>query len=531
MKTFVKAVKYHLILRSMIGGLLALLSVVIIWNATERYNIAMSPDSTNYLFMAENVANGRGFVGIYGHEMTFWPPLYPTLLAILHVLLEMDILHIGRILNLMIMFCFVLSFFEFIYQNFGFKLAVVGTGYIVFSLPIVMVSTFLWTELLFSFFVFTSLATLNAYFDNGGLRLLMLATVLVSLSLMTRYIGITSIGIMGFVILYRHKNNLRRGILTAITCCGLAVIPVLIWGVRNYHVDKTLFGPRYPSVDSFMTNIDRTSITLIDWFIPIQLSTFESNWPLFFLIVFSICIVLVLYIRNTDNDLADNSKYFLFILFALYTAIYLSFLIWSAMRYSFDPINARLLSPVYAPIVILVIFGVWYIRENSYQRLRPYILSIVYIWLVVQLSLLAYRTMTNLTRHYNQPNSGHYNSAIWRDSPTISALPVVVEQFKTQYHSDTVFIYTDSPAPLALHNLDSVISGEIEIRSLPRKLDPRLRNHTLEITAISEDFMIEPPALLILFGNARHFSGEEFMQILTMSPPEIFEDGEIYWIE
>jgi len=85
---------------SLVGGLLVLI-------ATGRNGIGISPDAVVYLYAAKLLVSGNGFVGYFGEPVTFWPPMFPTLLASVHAIGFDPVLtwpHVNAVLYVLICF-------------------------------------------------------------------------------------------------------------------------------------------------------------------------------------------------------------------------------------------------------------------------------------------------------------------------------------------------------------------------------------------------------------------------------------------
>ncbi|MDD5371285.1 MAG: hypothetical protein PHQ40_19565, partial [Anaerolineaceae bacterium] len=77
----------------------ALLIGFILYTGLAPVGLGVSTDGVNYLFTASNLTDGRGYISYDNTPLTWWPPLYPTLLAGLHRLTGADLLSIAFCFN------------------------------------------------------------------------------------------------------------------------------------------------------------------------------------------------------------------------------------------------------------------------------------------------------------------------------------------------------------------------------------------------------------------------------------------------
>src|SRR4030042_1150494 len=133
-----------------IFGLIALFSVL---RATARYGSGISSDALHYVSTAENLAKGKGFYSFDGKPYTHWPPLYPSLIALL-TLLGVKPLQAAAILNAIsfasVVFCSGLVFAKRIKSP---LLIILGAASVLISPTMLWVSAFAWTEPLFALLV------------------------------------------------------------------------------------------------------------------------------------------------------------------------------------------------------------------------------------------------------------------------------------------------------------------------------------------------------------------------------------------
>jgi hypothetical protein len=182
------------------------------------------------------------------------------------------------------------------------------------------------------------------------------------------------------------KKGILNGILNAAFYGAISAIPMGTWVIRNYIVSGTLLGVRLPSSFTLRQNIRRTLDSIYTWvqpenllsrhLTPLLLLCFKVFLILVPLLVFAaFLITLGVKLKKPANEAGgDNLSGFLgrnaesllpIAFFAVFTVIYMVYLIASATKVAFEPINSRYLIPVYLPILLLLLTAADYIIRNS----------------------------------------------------------------------------------------------------------------------------------------------------------------------
>jgi len=64
----------------------SLIGMTLVFIGTCKYGTGLCPDSVRYISTARNLLSGNGYVKYDGSLFMRWPPLFPTVLAILGLL-------------------------------------------------------------------------------------------------------------------------------------------------------------------------------------------------------------------------------------------------------------------------------------------------------------------------------------------------------------------------------------------------------------------------------------------------------------
>ena len=182
------------------------ISVKIIFNESGY----LSNDSTNYLFLAENIVNGHGYYthtedGIDGSRRLFssWPIGYPTLISIVSVVTGLSVFISSKVLNIVFIGSTLLLFKKISPVNaWVYALIFLFSSYL-------EIYSFTWSEtgfifglVLFSYYLYRFINdNTNIYFVSCILLLSVLFLFLI------RYIGALTIGVLGLTWIYLLFSN------------------------------------------------------------------------------------------------------------------------------------------------------------------------------------------------------------------------------------------------------------------------------------------------------------------------------------
>jgi len=450
--------------------ILSLLGVGIVLLATSKYGAGLSPDSVNYIGAARNLAAGKGLVTYSGHPMVIWPPLFPALLAGIKVLLGIDPLLSADVVNALLfgLIVWLSGVLCFRHLSSSSLIVLLGVTSVLLAIPLLATAKMAWSEPLFIACVLLSLIWAESYLESGDKGSLGLLSVAAASASLSRYIGVTVIITGAIVVTLFGKQNARTKLVHLCAFLLISVAPLAIWISRNYIVSGTPMGARSPSQFSFILNLNFTFYTLLSWYLPLQ--AIQHRWVLALL-----CIVIgfVTTIAARTNWKKVKARLSLLTPALIFAATYISILLTSATITAYDRIDDRLLSPLYVPLVLLLLV----LAESSGNLLRPrfslkvakpILLTGVATWLVY-LAVVASRNITSSV----VSGAGGYHTDIWKESETIEFLlhgqPVSGYSYYSDY-PDALYILTGlraqrSPVKTA-HNSTEILSEAKDLRGV-----------------------------------------------------------------
>jgi hypothetical protein len=163
---------------------------------------------------------------------------------------------------------------------------------------------------------------------------------------------------------------------------SISCIPIGLWLIRNYFASGTFIGPRTPSSLTLFQNINLYIKSLTALFIPNRI----AGHP--FILIFlggSIGILALFAIKHQWQKVKSRFNEIAPLL--IFVFFYSAFLILSGSVIAYDPIDYRLLSPLYIPLLIifLLIFKFLFDFLGIYFSKRAVNLTLIIflsIWLI-----------------------------------------------------------------------------------------------------------------------------------------------------
>ena len=386
-----------LILSGLAGAGLVIASVSL-------YGPGLTHDSTAYIFAAKSLLKGNGFE-YFGYPSPFiqWPPLYPVLLAAAG-LLGIGHLEASGAINAAAHGLIISIAGYWLYSRLKYKVyAIFGTILLVFSLPLIQVSKYLWTETLFILFFLLFYIFFEKFIKTQRYVYLAAAGIFTALACLDRYAGVTIVLTAAVFLLFRSigikkysrkslYRGLERGFLIKVRDIFIfgviSCLPFAVWVARNYTVSSTLLGVRLPSTYGLRLNIKRSILSVYTWITPDTmlsgiipskiipaLMTFAALIPVIITTVFILLFIYTLIEKKHFNrttgqstDLELKSKLtdrnYAGLFMAVFAFIYTAYLLASATKVLFEPINSRYLIPLYIPLLIVFIFALDYLTEK-----------------------------------------------------------------------------------------------------------------------------------------------------------------------
>ena len=379
-----------LVLAGMSGAGLVIASISL-------FGPGLTHDSTAYIFAAKSLLEGNG-LEYFGYPSPFiqWPPLYPLLLA------GAGILGIGHLeasgaINALAHGLIIAITGYWLYSRLKYKLcAIFTTILLVFSLPLIQVSKHLWTETLFILFFILFYIFFEKFIKAQRYAYLAISGIFAALACVDRYAGVTIV-LTGAIFLFFQKKSFFLKVRDILIFGVISCLPFAVWVARNYMVSSTLLGVRLPSTYGLKLNIERFILSVYSWVTPntvlsgimpskptLTLTAVTFLIPVIITIIF---ILLFLYnlIENASigkkKELSDNKglkagiidRNYAALFMTAFTSVYAVYLLASATKVLFEPINSRYLIPLYIPLLIIFIYALDFLAEKFVAALNTFL--------------------------------------------------------------------------------------------------------------------------------------------------------------
>ncbi len=328
-------------------GLIGLLGAGWLWFALSRHGIGLSPDSAGYLAVAQNLLEGKGFLSYRGEPFVSQPPLYPLAIATVSFFFSFAPTTSALLINVFLFAAVThlsgrLAFL--ITKSFPISIAVCFS--VISGVPVTWVSIFAWSEILFIFFIIASIISMLLFISSKNIRDLLACSLLVGCSCMTRYAGLFFIISFLLFMILLPDEKLGKKLYYLSTFLSISLFPITIWILRNYILSETLFGPR---TGALLKAYELTLLlcdTFVSWFVP-PIFILKNEISLF--ILFNFLAFAFLFICK--SQVKNLNSLFVITLIFLYPILIFT----SSLRFAYDPIDHRLLSPVFVPLIIILL--------------------------------------------------------------------------------------------------------------------------------------------------------------------------------
>jgi len=500
---------------------LSLIGTVFILLATRNYGAGLSPDSVGYIATARQIVSGIGAVTYDGTPLTVQPPLYPVLLATFDYVFRIDPLLSAHIVNAvlfgLIVYLSGVLFLKLLKSSV--TLAFFGTVSILVSIPLVQVSLMAWSEPLFICFVLLYLIFSESYLEKADTTSLLLLSLSVALACLTRYIGVILIftGIVSILVFCR--NSLRVKIRHLILFVSISAFPIGMWVIRNYFLSGTLFGPRASSIFTLSQNLAFTLSTLLSWYIiPKRISEHSPTLIFLSLVLLSATVGFLanLIIRGNWSKVRTFLSEMRVLL--LFTIAYVGFLVISSTTTAYDRIGDRLLSPVFVPLTLILLFLASKILMSPKKWLPPkgvnILLAVAIVMWLLYSSIVATRSIVNAMSH-----GIGYSGESWKSSQTIEYL-----RQNQALVSECVVIYSNAPDAL-------YVLANLTARMSPEKTHYNSPEIVQDISSLRKSWPEESNSCLVWFDKIDRkylFTVDELQAVANMQLIIRTEDGAVY---
>jgi len=462
------------------------LGILFVIVSTEKYGVGLSPDSVNFLSVARSLLQHDGFLNYADTPMVVWPPLYPSVLAMLGFITHLNLELAARCFNAFLFGLIVISSGIVLYRCLDRRWApaMAGVLAVLFSKQLISVSVMAWTEPLFILLTLLFLHVLACSLERQSKSSLPVLCLLASLTCLTKYTGLAVLPTGACLIMLHWDKGLKRRFLAASSFVAFSVSPLALWLVRNKCISGTWFGPRSPSNCTLVESLDITLKILASWAFPFM---DVGYLPLILVAVLAIATSLALGWSRTKR--CGPPLYRHIIPYALFLMIYASLVIYTSATIAYDSINTRLLSPIFVPLLVIllgclsaIIYPVCRRSDRIHHGIAA---AAVCLWFTVPQMAGGCDFMSSKIRN----GAGGYNTVVYRESR-------LIEYLKSQ-DLKKKRIYSNAPdAMLALLGAESTFGPS---KTLSKQGMRKFLSHTpclyVWFNGIRRNYLLPPQAL------------------------------------
>lgn len=372
-------------------------AVLWIMALTSLYGPGLSPDSTEYLYLAAEILSG-GLRFWNENEAVSQPPFYPAMIAALAGSTGVDVMKAALWLNLLAAGALIALVARGVVESGRSVLVLsVALAFVILSAPFSEVFSMAWSEIVFLPLVYGAMWAAAAP-ERGWLRASVVPGVLGALAVMTRYAGVALVPVLCLHLLVTVRGGWRRRLAYAVTAGAIPTGVFLAYLWRNLTVSGSTLGVRHSSQTTLGENLRLTAEVFGGWVF----------WP-------ALALGLWIFRRRLGSWVRELTP--MLRLWVAYAGAHLAFLVWTSTTTAFDPIDTRLLSPV-LPALVAAFAALAQGTPEGPGRARR-LLGVAWVSLLL---LVPVRSAHGLYRHHTTEGAGGYHTRAWFESELMNRL-------------------------------------------------------------------------------------------------------------
>jgi hypothetical protein len=424
--------------RHVIGVLFAIAAFLLVMMCMPETGAIYTHDSQSYEYAANTLIKS-GQLKYFGYDTPIiqWPPFYILVIAVTQ-LFDVPFVQAASWINAITFSYLLYACAIFLFDSLSVNwLAVSALVMLTISVPLIHVTGYAWTEMLFTFLSVLSMIFIVQFIKRQKQGWLIAACVTSCLCWLTRYIGIVIICVLSLALLIYLKPFLRKIKLTFVYAV-FSCIPMSLWVLRNYLISETLTGGRQAGDYTLMDNISRTLWVFGNW------ASFITPLFTYTAVVFLVALIAITFLLEKNKN-RESEKPVALVVSVLYTVLYAAVLLASATGTAMDPIDSRLWTPVYPFWVFTIVFFMdFLIRNIKKERLKSWAAAGVMVFaLTASVSPAFWIVSEGFARKYVHAGT--------KEDIRIKRSPVVALVTETITPSDDTLIISNEADLLAMH--------------------------------------------------------------------------------
>ncbi len=424
--------------------LAAIAACISIYYLTAYSGIGLSPDSIAYSSAAINLKNGAGLLDYNSLPLVDFPGGYPLLLAGLSLMSGLTPIALAPVLNAGLYLVLILLTSQILHGMEGITRFYRAALFLVLACSPCLWEVYgmLWSETLFLVMVLAFILQWKRYIIAHDYRHLFLLALLVGLAFLTRIAGLSLLATGFALILFDGQINGLKKIKQLTLFSLVGILPLAINLYRNHLVTGTAAGVREKALRSLGQNLVDSGWVLGTWLPFIGENGFAGAMVLLVLLILVIALLLFRVFQQQYYHKTSTAVLACFLVYAI-------FILGISSVSRFETLSSRLLSPMYLPLLLTIIYFVAALINKS-KRIFKY-LTIGAALLVLGFGL-KHQYVLNAFNWEGIKDAGipGYSEIQWTESPMVA----YINQHKDSLNAP---IYADAPGGLyhltGLHSL------------------------------------------------------------------------------
>ena len=479
-----------------------------------------TPDSFTYLGAADSLAHGRGWTypfGEVGSPVTLFPPLYPAVLSIPE-LLGIDVFRWVTWQNAILLAVFSGAVGAGVATATGGSILASALAVTLTHLgtPTTVTYARIWSEALFFPLVVGILVAFGRFLATWRPPWLLGAAVLTSLSMLTRYAGLSVfVTCCVLLLVVRARPFFHRARMLAIYV-GIALVPSAAWVIRNSVRSGTLTGDNKLIHELSFADVAEGIRTIGGW-LGGDPTDARTRWAAVTLGVTAVVIAVVVAVRSARRGapreiaippVAAACAAFVVVHFAFIAVA-------NAFSTRAPPFNDRILGPAFAPLVIAIsVTG-----QRLWVAFRPALIPRIAI-VAAACALLGAALLTaadTISNRYGSP--ANTRGAFTEMSGALAAERNRGSVLLSNRPSIAWYVTGESVAGLPRSCRGGRILPNPEYQADLRALAERLGDEPRQVLIIGKSKECEPYSLVGLIGTLRLEPRARLAKMLMLEGP------------
>lgn len=240
-----------------------------------RNGPGITGDSVHYVMGAENILAGNGYSRTDGSgefvPITAFPPGFSTALIPL-ITLGLEAFQAGRMLNAILFGVNIALVGILLYRYTGsIVYPLLGSTLVLLSEDLLHIHSWVMSEGLYIFLMLASIWALTEFLDDGHRWKILALGALVAAAILTRYIGVSLLGVGVLAILIFRAAGWKAKISEVVAFSAIVIMPLGLWFWRNGTVEGTVVNRAIAYHPISMDLILAALGTMNAWFFPLSL--------------------------------------------------------------------------------------------------------------------------------------------------------------------------------------------------------------------------------------------------------------------